>query len=80
MFENFRNMCLEIYKLDPAYFVSTPGLAWQSCLKNKEVKLELIKDYDMLLMIEKRIRGGICEATHKYAKTNNKYIKNYDKK
>ena len=80
VFENFRNMCLEIYELDPVYFVSAPGLAWQACLKKTEVKLELITDYDMLLMIEKGIRGGICQATHRYAKANNKYMKNYDKK
>ena len=77
-FENFRNMCLKIYWLDPTYFV--PVLAWQACLKKTQVKLELITDYDMLLMIEKGIRGGICQATHRYAKANNKYIKNYDKK
>ena len=54
-------------------------LAWQACLKKTEVKLELITDYDMLLMIEKGIRGGICQATHRYAKANIKYMKNYDK-
>ena len=79
VFENFRNMCLDIYGLDPVYFVLTPGLAWQACLKKTEVKLELLTDYDMILMIEKGIRGGICQATHRYAKANNKYMKNYDK-
>ena len=79
VFENFRNKCLEIYELDPIYFVSAPGLAWQACLKKTGVKLELITDYDMILMIEKGIRGGICQATHRYAKENNKYMKNYDK-
>ena len=79
VFENFRNMCLDIYGLDPVYFVSAPGLAWQACLKKTEVKLELLTDYDMLLMIEKGIRGGICQATYRYAKANNKYMKNYDK-
>ena len=79
VFENFRNMCLDIYGLDPVYFVLAPGLAWQACLKKTEVKLELSTDYDMLLMIEKDIRGGICQATHRYAKANNKYMKNYDK-
>ena len=79
VFENFRNMCLEIYEPDPIYFVSAPGLAWQACLKKTEVKLELITDYDMLLMIEKGIRGGICQAAHRYAKANNKYMKNYGK-
>ena len=79
VFENFRNKCLEIYELDPIYFASPPGLAWQICLKKTGVKLELITDYDMLLMIEKVIRGGICQAAHRYAKANNKYMKNYDK-
>ena len=59
VFQNFRNMCLEIYELDPVYSVSAPGLAWQACLKSTEVKLQLLTDYDMILMIEKRIGGGI---------------------
>ena len=71
-------MCLEKYQLDSVYFVSAPGLAWQACLKKTGVKLELITDYDMILMIEKSVRGGICQATHRYAKANNKYMKNYD--
>ena len=79
IFENFRNMCLNIYELDPVYFVSAPGLAWQACLKKTEVKLELITDYDMILMIKKGIRGGICQTTHRYAIANNRYMKNYDK-
>ena len=53
-------MCLNIYELDPVYFVSAPGLAWQDCLKKAEVKLELMIDYDMLLMTEQGIRDGIC--------------------
>ena len=72
-------MCLNIYELDPVYFVSAPGLAWQACLKKTGVKLELLADYDMLLMIEKSIRGGICQSTYRYAKVNNKYMKNYNK-
>ena len=67
-------MCLEKYQIDPVYFVSAPGLAWQACLKKSGVKLELIADNDMILMTEKGIRGGICQATHRYAKANNKYI------
>ena len=57
-----------------------PGLAWQACLKKAEVKLVLLTDYDMLLMTEKGIRCGICQAVHRYAKASNKYMKNYDKK
>ena len=75
VYENFRNMCLDKYGLDPVYFVSVLGLAWQACLKKTRVKL----DYDIILMIEKGIRGGICQATYRYAKANNKYMKNYDK-
>ena len=48
IFENFRNMCLNIDELDPVYFVSAPGLAKQTCLKKTGVKLELITDFDML--------------------------------
>ena len=78
MFENFRDKCLEIYELDPVYFVSAPALAWRAWLKKTGVKLELITDFDMLLMIEKGIRGGICQGTHRYAKASNNYMKNYD--
>ena len=51
-FENFRNMCIKVYELDPAHFLSLPGLAWQVCLKKANVKLELLTDYEMLLMVE----------------------------
>ena len=79
VFENFRDKCIEIYELDPAHFLSAPGLAWQACLKKTGVELELLRDINMLLMIEAGIRGGMCQAVHKYAKANNKYMKNYDK-
>ena len=71
-------MCLKEYKLDPAHFLSLPGLAWQACLKKTNVELELLTDYDMLLMVEEGIRGGICHSIHRYAKANNKYMKNYN--
>ena len=79
VFENFRNACLNNYELDPTHFASLPGLAWQACLKKTNVELELITDYDMLLMIEDGIRGGICHAVQRYAKTNNKYMNDYNK-
>ena len=49
VFENFRKLCLKIYELDPAKFLSAPGLVWQATLKKKKVKLELLTDIDMLL-------------------------------
>ena len=79
MFENFRNKCIEIYELDPAHFLSPPGLAWPAYLNKTGAKLDLLTDVNMLLMVEKRIRGGICEAIHRYARANNKYMKSYDK-
>ena len=79
IFENFRKAFIKTYELDPAHFISLPGLAWQACLKKTGVELELLIDYDMLLMIEEGTRGGICHAVHRYAKANNKYMKNYDK-
>ena len=65
--------------MDPAHFSSLPGLAWQACLKKTNVKLELLTDYDMLLMVEEGIRCGICHFIHRHAKANNKYMENYDK-
>ena len=79
VFENFRNICIKVYELDPAHFLSLPGLAWQTCLEKTNVKLELLTDYDMLLMVEEGIRGGICHAIHRHAKANSKYMKNYNK-
>ena len=79
VFKNFKNKCIEIYELDPAHFLSAPGLAWQACLKKTEVKLELLTNVDMLSMVEKGIKRRIFHAIHRYAKTNNKYMKNYEK-
>ena len=80
VFENVRNMCLEIYELDPFRFLTAPGLTWKAALKNTKLKLDVLTNINMLLMVEKGIRGGICHSTYWYAKVNNKYMKVYDKK
>ena len=59
VFENFRETCLLYYGLDPAHYVSAPGLAWDAMLKMTEINLELITDIDQQLFIEKGMRGGI---------------------
>ena len=79
VFENFRDECINTYELDPAHFLSAPGLSWEACLKKANVKLELLTDYDKLMMDEKGIRGSICQSIHRHAEANNKYMKNYNK-
>ena len=78
-FENFRKIYLKVYQFDPAKFLSAPGLAWETASKETEVKLELLTDINMLLMVQKGIRGGICNTTQWFSKANNKCIKEYDK-
>ena len=80
VFENFRDICLKNYGLDPVYYYTAPGLAWDACLKMTGVNLELLSNIDMLLMIEKGIRGGISIISNRYGKANNKYMKDFNKK
>ena len=65
VFENFRKTCLEMYELDPAKFLLAPGLTWQVAFKKTKVILELLSDIDMLLMIEKWIRGRLCHSINR---------------
>ena len=74
VYEAFRDTCLKHYKLDPAHFYTSPGLAWKACLKHTGIRLELLTNPDMLLMFEQGIRGGITQAVRKYASANNKYM------
>ena len=74
VFENFRTICLENYKLDPAHYFTTPGLSWDAALKVTGINLELLSDIDMLLMVEKGIRGGVSMISNRYSKANNKYM------
>ncbi|KAK3721647.1 hypothetical protein QZH41_003669 [Actinostola sp. cb2023] len=78
-FEAFRDVCIKNYKLDPCWYYTAPGLSWDAMLKMTRIRLELLTDVDMLLMVEKGIRGGVSMITKRYAKANNKYMKEYKK-
>jgi len=101
IFENFRNICLSTYNLDPAFYYTVPGLSFDAMLKLTSKKLQLLSDYDMILMIEKGIiyyylliifyclikyiiiegiRGGLTQASMRYAKANNYKTADYDNK
>ena len=80
VFEKFIDTCLKFYGLDPCHYFSSPGLSWDAMLKMTGMRLEKIVDIDMYLFIEKGLRGGIYYIAKRYAKSNNKYIKNDDPK
>ena len=80
VFEAFRKPCLRDYGLDPCWYLTAPAFAWDSMLKMTGVKLELLKDVDMHPFFEKQIRGGVSTAFHRFAKANNKYMKDFDEK
>ena len=79
VFEHFRDICLKIYGLDPVYYYTAPGLAWDACLKMTGISSELLNDVNMLLMFEKGIRGGISIISNRYGEANNKYMKCFNK-
>ena len=74
VFENFRELCKKIYKLDPCWYYTALGLAWDACLKLTEIKLELLSDLEMLLMFEKGVRGGVSMISTRHGQANNKYM------
>ena len=78
VFEKFRKTCMEHYQLDPAHFFTSPGLAWEACLRETGQELKLLTDYDMLLFFERGIRGGMTHISKRYAEANNHYMKNFD--
>lgn len=78
VFENFRKTCLKHYNLDPAHNFTSPGFAWNACLKETGHELQLLHDYDMLMLFEKGIRGGITHISKLYAEANNKYMSDFN--
>jgi len=78
VFENFRKICLKIYKLDPINYVTAPSISWDAMLKYTNVNLELISDGDMYNFLKRAIRGGLTQCTQRIYIANNKYITKFD--
>lgn len=78
VFEKFRSSSLHSHSLDPAHYFTTPGLSWDAMMLYTKIRLELITDIDMLLFIEKGIRGGISQCSGRYSKANNEYMNDYN--
>ena len=74
VFENFTEICIKNYNLEPAHYYTAPGLAWDAALKVTKAELEMLSDMDMLLMVEKGIRGGVSVISNRYGKSNNRYM------
>ena len=74
VFENFREICMENYGIDPAYYYTSPGLFWDAMLKETKVRLELLSDIDQFYFFKRMIRGGISNVSHRYAEANNIYM------
>jgi len=78
VFENFCDSCIVSYGLDPSYYYTLPGFTWNAMLKHTGINFELLTDIDMVMFVERDIRGGLNQCSGRYARANNKYIKSYD--
>ena len=80
IFENFRDVCMKYYGLDPAYYYTLPNFAFDAMLKMTGVEIDLIYDQEMYEMIEAGLRGGMCMVSTKKVEANNQYMgEEYDK-
>jgi len=67
IFENFRDSCVASYGFDPTYYYTLPGFTWDAMLKHTDINFELFTDIDMVMFIERGIRGGLSQCFNRYA-------------
>lgn len=79
VFENFRNVCINTYYLDPCHYYTAPGLSWDAMMKLTKVELELLSDFEIISFLKSGIRGGISQCSNRYAKANNQFMEDYNK-
>ena len=80
VFENFKEMCLSYYGLDPVYYYTLPNFAFDAMLKLTGIEIDLVYDQEMYEVIEAGLRGGMTQTTCKKVEANNKYMgSDYDK-
>ncbi|XP_071578407.1 uncharacterized protein [Temnothorax nylanderi] len=78
IFENFRDTCVASYGLDPAHYYTLPGYTWDAMLRYTGVRFELLTDIDMVLFVERGIRGGLSQCSLRYARANNRHVPTYN--
>lgn len=71
VFENFRDICMTTYHLDPAQYYTLPGFSFDCMLKFTKVQLELLTDFEKVLFLESGTRGGLVQASKHHALANN---------
>ncbi|XP_077260838.1 uncharacterized protein LOC143896720 [Temnothorax americanus] len=78
IFKNFRDACSASYGLDPAHYYTLPGYTWDAMLRHTGVRFELLTDIDMVLFVERGIRGGLSQCSLRYARANNRHVPTHD--
>ncbi|VEN55338.1 unnamed protein product [Callosobruchus maculatus] len=78
VFENYRDLCLKTYHLDPAHYFTAPGLSWDAMLRHTKIELQLLSDIEMIHFFKKGIRGGVSTCITRKAEANNPHLPTFD--